>query len=447
MSTRAPRPTRLGVYLAQSSGDRRVGELRRAPNDRIEFAFDQSYVELGPTRPLLSCRWFSPGNEERTLALMTDDRHRVATGGYLPSWFSGLLPEGALHDIVMRQLGPGRFDEFDVLAYLGADLPGAVVIRSEDTQVEPEAVTETSPRIRFSLAGVQFKLSMRAAKDKVTLPVRGETGDLIVKLPTARFAGMPEAEYSAMRLARVAGVDTAECELLPMDKLEDVPEEWREVGGNFLAVKRFDRVPAGRVHVEDFAQILGAVNDRKYTMGNDETCINIARRFCRDPVPNSLEAARRVAVNVLLGNNDAHLKNWSLLYDDPVRPRLTPAYDIVPVSAYIADHRMALQFQGSNDPFLVSLEGFRRIAGYVKIPEKTIVNEVRTTVQRAADEWPKLLPSLPVSTRVGTIWRLRWEKLALTKSIPTPFPAPNETAVSKAPSTSPPLSGLGQPGS
>ena len=427
MTARARRPSRLGVYLAQSAGDLRVGELRRAPSDRIEFTFEPDYVALGPKRPLLSCRWFVPGDEERTLERMADERHRVATGGHLPTWFSGLLPEGALRDIVMRQLGPGRFDEFDVLAYLGADLPGAVVIRPEDTPAEPEAAADAGPRIRFSLAGVQFKLSMRAAKDKVTLPVRGETGDLIVKLPTARFSGMPEAEYSAMRLARVAGVATADCELLPMEKLVDVPTEWREVGGDFLAVKRFDRVPDGRLHAEDFAQILGAVDDRKYTMGKDETCINIARRFCRNPVQNALEAARRVAVNVLLGNSDAHLKNWGLLYDDPERPQLAPAYDIVPVGAYISDRRMALQFQGSNDPFLVSLEGFRRVAGYVNLPEKALVDEISATVQRAAAEWPKLLPNLPVSPKVGRVWRARWEELALTKSVASPFAVPVKT--------------------
>jgi hypothetical protein len=65
-------------------------------------------------------------------------------------------------------------------------------------------------------------------------------------------------------------------------------------------------------------------------------------------LPDVKEMLRRLALNVLLGNGDAHIKNWSLLYENPARPRLSPAYDLVPTVAYAADETMALGMAASN---------------------------------------------------------------------------------------------------
>ncbi len=421
MAQNHKRPSLLGVYLVHRGKELRVGELTRSSTDEIEFIFATSYIDLGPERPILSCRWHFPGDEKKTRERMADARHTKSHGGLLPSWFDGLLPEGALFEIVTRQMGTGRYGDFDVLARLGADLPGAVVIRPEDVQVEPAPAETGEPPIRFSLSGVQLKLSMRMAKDKVTLPMQDEAGDLIIKLPAKNFTRLPEAEYCAMTLARLAGVDTAEFDILPMAKLEMVPKDWKNVGEYFLAVKRFDRTPEGRIHIEDFAQIIGAVDDRKYTMSNDESNMKIAKRFCRDPVENTLQIARRLVVNILIGNNDAHLKNWSLIYDNPARPKLSPAYDVVPAAFYTPSGSMALELQGTRNPYRISIANFRRTAKFVDLAEEVLVREVRETVERAAELWPAKLKELPVDRGLAAMWKARWDKLTLTKAIKSPF--------------------------
>ena len=84
--------------------------------------------------------------------------------GHVPSCFSGLVPEGGLRQLVENELGPGKHGEATVLARLGADLPGAVVVTVADE--EPRPAREHAPeesRIHFSLAGDQMKLSASLA--------------------------------------------------------------------------------------------------------------------------------------------------------------------------------------------------------------------------------------------------------------------------------------------
>lgn len=420
--------SRLGIFL----GTLRVGTLYRASTDKIVFDFDEAYIAAGPSRPILSCSWLYVGDEEQTIARMRDTKGRESHGGLLPNWFAGLLPEGALYEIVTKEFGPGRYDDFDVIARLGEDLPGAVIVRPEGgPPMEPE---KKKTLVRFSLAGVQLKLSMRQAKDKVTLPASGETGDIIAKLPSEKWRGLPEAEFTTMKLAESAGVDVADCELLPMSRLEGVPSEWISVGSHFLAVTRFDRRDGQRIHAEDFAQVIGAGESRKYSMSNEETNMRLADRFTAVPVPQVLEAARRIVANILLANNDCHLKNWSFVYEDPLRPKLSPAYDIVPASYFVKDNRMALELQKTRNPFKASLSTFERVAAYVNVPSKVLVREVKETVERAAEKWPRLLQELPVEDDLVTMLRDRWSRLALTAGVPNPFeppaPAPRGSGMS-----------------
>jgi serine/threonine-protein kinase HipA len=134
---------------------------------------------------------------------------------------------------------------------LGRDLPGAVVVRNEtDSSRSADArellevalnTAERAPPIRFSLAGVQLKLSMTAAKDKLTIPAKDQVGDIIAKLPNAHYPFMPELEFTAMKLAAAAGVEIAGVRLMPISAVIDLPTAWQRYGEHILAVDRFDR--------------------------------------------------------------------------------------------------------------------------------------------------------------------------------------------------------------
>ncbi|MDZ4052424.1 MAG: HipA N-terminal domain-containing protein, partial [Phenylobacterium sp.] len=121
----------LAVYLLSASGDRvRAGSLVRDGSGAVTFVVDDHYLRT-PGRPILSLAWVDRRGERETQARLTNRSDKIAYPGFLPPWFSGLLPEGALRDLVEREMGPGDHDYFDVLARLGADLAGAVVIVPE----------------------------------------------------------------------------------------------------------------------------------------------------------------------------------------------------------------------------------------------------------------------------------------------------------------------------
>ncbi len=146
--------------------------------------------------------------------------------------------------------------------------------------------------------------------------------------------------------------------------------------------------------IDDAGQIVGAVGDRKYTMATTETVINMIRRFSTDRRDDILEAVRRIVADVLLGNGDNHLKNWSFIFPEPGQVRLSPAYDIVPTFLFIPGDRMALRFVGTHQFEIVNLHRFERVASFVQVDPKWIAREVKATVQRALDLWPMAAPEL-----------------------------------------------------
>ena len=406
----------------------RTGTLRREGFD-LRFIVDEAYLQLGPERPVLSSTWVQTNDEAGSIARLRRTDDKWSRNGILPPWFSNLLPEGALRNLVEQQLGSGLHDEFDVLLSQGQDLPGAVVAAAEDVPLKalppPGPVPQEengSPLIKFSLAGVQLKLSMRRADQRVTFPVADEAGNMIVKLPAKSYPGLPEAEYLGMALARAAGIETAQFELIPIELIEGLSEEWRAVGRNALMVHRFDRTAAGRVHMEDFAQILGVpVGERKYTQGNEQTILNASRRLAEDSAGALLEATRRSVVNVLIGNGAAHLKNWALIYPDGRRARLSPAYDVVPTILFGDDGTLAMTFFTEKRMKRIDIELYQRAAKIMRLDPRILANMVSDTVKRAEAAWPKVVADIGPAHGARERLALHWDSLTLTRERSNPF--------------------------
>jgi serine/threonine-protein kinase HipA len=409
----------LGIYLAPSSREAvRVGSLARDASGAVTFTIDDDYLAMGPSRPVLSMAWRG-ADEEDTLRRLVRREDKVARNGYIPPYFSGLLPEGALRELVEAEFGTGAFDDFDVLARLGADLPGAVVARLEAGEAGAAATARAGKMpalapggVKFSLAGIQLKFGVRQVDGGVTAPGRHEQGDIILKVPPERYPGLIEAEYAGLELARAVGVRTADSFLVDVADIQGIPAEFLAYGGRALAVRRFDRVAGRRIHTEDFAQILGAVGDRKYTMANEETVYNMVRRFTGDWSGELLEAVRRTVVNIMIGNGDAHLKNWSLIHPPAGPPALTPAYDIVPTFLH-GDRTLALPFGGTRDPARISLRRFERAARLVGVSPELLAREARRTVEAILDLWPNAMARLPLPPERRTQVIERWNDLAI----------------------------------
>lgn len=361
-------------------------------SDGYEFRFDASYVSSAP-RPVLG-RAFEDMPPSVDVPIVTHDFR-------LPPWFRNLLPEGVFRAALEEAVHERRDREYYLLRRLGDDLPGAVAViddgLDEERPFEPEYPPRSVKRLRVSLAGMQPKLSILRSASKVTVPVAGQGGRWIAKLP-GQLKELPENEFAMLSWARDCGVfvpDIAKC--LTGD-IEGLPDEWRDLGGEALLVERFDRrvddrrATVARIHQEDFAQVFGLHPEEKYEDEgirdevSYESIASIVRRVCG--VDDYRALLERLAFMVLCGNGDAHPKNWALYYPDKLRPRLAPAYDLVCTIAF-AGHpsRLALALMGQIDMARITLDTFAALARAINADPEEAVGVVRSFSAKAREHW------------------------------------------------------------
>ena len=425
-------PRTLGVWLA----DTLVGYLTHYPDERTVFSVSEEYLDAGPARPILSLAWTHPDDEAQTRRLLLDPRHKSASIK-APPFFSNLLPEGGMRARIAQQLKVHEDREFLLLEALGHDLPGAVILRPVDapppghqnhaTQVGAPPITadtadDGAPQtaepahLKFSLGGMQLKFSMLRQGERYTLNTGGRLGNYIIKPPSHDFPGLPQVEAAAMATARAVGIDVPETLLLHPDQLEGLsnilghlPEE------PFYAIRRFDRndttrpsndsteplTPKERIHVEDFAQVFSLRTSQKYNRVNYDMMAMTLLQYAGG-VDDLKEMTRRLTLNVLLGNGDAHTKNWSLIYRTPNKPRLAPAYDLVSTVAWTQhDQTIALNMAGTKRFDAIGLDTFNAFFQRLELPgqvREELLTEVRTTTRRVLDVWGGLYEGNGVPT-------------------------------------------------
>jgi serine/threonine-protein kinase HipA len=381
----ANQPGALAVRLHR----KRIGVITRLAGDRHLFAFDEVYVN-DSNRPTLSLSFKSSSG-----GLVTSVRPYNVR---LPPFFSNLLPEGHLREYLAARAGvkPGR--EFFLLAILGADLPGAITVTGVDAAADDDDHHDGDDHrddahaqsLRFSLGGVQLKFSaIMEANGGLTIPADGIGGSWIVKLPSARFEGVPENEIAMMELARGIGIPVPKLKLVPIKEIEGLPQDAGKMEGQALAVERFDRKPdGGRVHMEDFAQVFGVFADSKY---EKRSYANIAQVLAAEAGEEAVnDFVRRLVFSVLIGNGDMHLKNWSLLYPDGRRPILAPAYDYVSTIAYLPKDQLGLNFGNSKRLDAITQEQIRRFADTASLAFSSMWDIVEGTVDQTLEAWKKL---------------------------------------------------------
>ena len=364
-----------GVYL----GTRRVGTLGyRDGNTWFE------YEDREPLHPVLG------------QAFETNPNRRRTASGTLPEWFANLLPErdSGLRLLIAQELGREHPHDFQVITFLGEDLPGAVRVVPETNLADiPElAKRDEDPQdyqIRFSLAGIQPKFSMRWEDKGLVLPMSGKGGDWIVKLPDRRFPSVPENEYAMLYWARLAGTDVPETKLFEGKQLHGLPSAMIGEDEVAFGIKRFDRSDGTRIHQEDFAQIREVAPDLKYENASYRGIGRFIRVVCPDDID---EYIRRLAAMVVMGNLDAHLKNWTIRYPDGRTARLSPAYDFVSVSAYPEFHRQQLAFaiNGGRVATQITSDHFRWFAQHSGIAVERVLAVVKSTVDSLVDLWPQV---------------------------------------------------------
>ncbi|MCX6544132.1 MAG: type II toxin-antitoxin system HipA family toxin [Acidobacteria bacterium] len=370
-------------------GDIAVGTLARLQDDATFFVFDPAYA-ADVNRPTLSLGY--KGRDGNLVENLRPTRTK------LPAFFSNLLPEGHLRQYLASRGAVHPDREFFLLWLVGADLPGAVVATASDgalpprTEEEEPTHLEDDRPLRFSLAGVQLKFSaVMETSGGLTLPVGGVGGDWIVKLPSSRFKAVPETEYAMMTLAAAVGIQVPEVRLVPTSEISHLPADLPEGFGQTLAIRRFDRAEAGaRIHIEDFAQVFNLYPNDKYARASYANIAEVL--WAETGEAGASEFVRRLVFNVLIGNGDAHLKNWSLIYPDGRTTTLAPAYDLVGTVAYLPNQHLALSLAGTKDFTKIDADRLRSFAEKGGLPTRAVLRIARETAQAVRDIWPQHEP-------------------------------------------------------
>ncbi len=380
-----------------------IGTLTRVEGDRSLFAFNEAYI-ADENRPALGLGFKDQFGELRT-------EFRLYQTGVMP-FFSNLLPEERLREYLAERAGVNPEREFFLLWVLGDDLPGAVTVRPSDGEDWPpeagEPLDENALRareekaLRFSLAGVQLKFSaVTSASGGLTIPAKGVGGSWIVKLPSEKYAGVPENEFSMMTLARKIGMNVPALELVDVNDIGGLPQDVAAMKGQALAIERFDRLSDGSsVHTEDFAQIFGIYPKDKYQKAS---MFNINRVIAAESDDADIrEFVRRLVFNTLIGNADMHIKNWSVYYPDRRIARLAPAYDFASTISYLPDTEAALtagrtrRFDQFDEDELVYL------AGRAGLAKALVLDTARETVELFHQHWTEEKNNLPLYPDVAS---------------------------------------------
>ncbi|TDI78636.1 MAG: type II toxin-antitoxin system HipA family toxin [Caldithrix sp.] len=397
---------------------RLVGYLAGFHNGRNVLSFADEFKE-DASRPTFSLITY-PGFP-RSQKIMAEP---WARNQRLHPTLSNLLPEGSLRELIAQGLKAHVDNEFYIFSCLGEGLPGALVAEPMEPKDVPNSVLTTHGKAKavkfdkitrenkFSLAGVQMKFSMKENDGRYNLSKGNVLGDWIIKTPSTKHKDVPMNEYTVMKLASLVGVDIPEIKLVELDKLDNLPQINLPDEKLAFAIKRFDRDDDVRIHMEDFAQVLVKYPHQKYESASYEQIGRILYQYSGDGLIDAQQFARRLLVNILLANGDAHLKNWSLLYLDQVTPRLSPAYDIVTTSVYIDNERQyALNLGKTKDWYEVSIANFESWANRSEIPWRAIKPHLADTMEKARSLWPDEIKNLPMNDDHKKKLTDHWSKL------------------------------------
>lgn len=288
-----------------------------------------------------------------------------------------------MRTLIARLLDVSADRDFPLLEHLGDDhLIGAVrLLPAQSVPREP-----TNPEVlALALPGVQMKLSaVLTEDDALTIPVRGQGGEWIVKVASGKIPGLVENEYSMLKFAAMCGIEVPAIRLLDVSSVHGIPPTF-DAQGKALAIRRFDRDGDKRIHAEDFNQVFNQHPGKKY---DNVSYGNVAKKiFDRVGYEDAREFVRRVAYAAMIGNGDMHLKNWSLIYPDGRTPRLAPAYDYVSTLPYDLNHNLGLSFGGSKSLNIFSDDRLAKFAQDAQLTFKIVKKDVLDMAERVSEAW------------------------------------------------------------
>ncbi|MGN6586046.1 MAG: type II toxin-antitoxin system HipA family toxin [Solirubrobacterales bacterium] len=342
----------LDVYLH----DERVGLLERVDGASLRFTYDRGWLV----------------NAETPISLSLPLREEPYEDSECRPFFKGLLPEGEFLRSIARTFHISAENPFTVLQEIGGECAGAVSLVEPGGEPpsasapNPEWLTEpqlasllaelparpllAGPHdeegVRLSLAGTRDKLPVLLRDDRVGITRGRPPSTHIIKMPP-EIDGFVANEAYCMALAREIGLPVATATPVRAGHLDA------------LMVERYDRFRAGstvrRIHQEDFCQASGRPPEMKYEAEGGPgvaECAEIINAHAAGPGASLLKFLDALLFNLLIGNADAHSKNYSLLLEGPGAPRLAPLYDLLSTRVYGRrfGRKMGMKYGGEYRP-------------------------------------------------------------------------------------------------
>lgn len=305
-------------------------------------------------------------------------------------FFAGILPEESKRVMIAKNLGISGKNDFAMLEQIGGECAGAITFipageslpKREDhyrhlNSAELAKILRDLPRrplmageegIRLSLAGAQDKIAVHVSDGLISIPLGGAPSTHILKPAIEHFEGLVFNEAFCMKLAGAIGLNVAKAEI---GNVEDI---------DYLLVERYDRKlaplsPGGpsklqREHQEDFCQALNIVPENKYQNEGGpalKQCFELLREVSTSPVRDLQGMLDAVIFNYLIGNHDAHGKNFSLLYTGETAlgraTHLAPLYDLLSTVYYPElAKKMAMKIGGEYASDNVQPQHFEKLA-------------------------------------------------------------------------------------
>ena len=320
-----------------------AGIIRQAAGDQVIFEYDPSYRQA--KHPALS----------HTLPLQ--EAPHLSYSGLHP-FFDNLVAEGWLETAQTRLLGKRITSRFELLLAFGFDCAGAVSIIDPDPKDLSDALLDTDDSkelsvltSRASLSGVQPKLAALEKNGKYYPARLGELSTHIAKFSSPSHPDLIINEFLTTQAFKA---------LLPNDDVVDLKLHILEGQSEpVLIIKRFDRSPEGRIHFEEFNQLLNKKSAEKYEGSHKEMSDFIQNTKSCLPVENH-RLFNRILAGILLGNTDMHFKNFALFHTASGL-RLTPSYDEGAASLY-KYKTIALAIGGARDINIADLKAKHIIA-------------------------------------------------------------------------------------
>ena len=379
------------------------------------FSYDAEYLGMPGTTPL---------------SLSLPLRLEEFSEGEIRPYFEGLLAEGRARAALASELGLAEEDWLGMLIACGRECIGDVLVLERPVErpldvgsyesldedalrrmfLNEPGVARENVATRLSLAGTQSKTALaydyRLAQGGGWLRPVGLSASTHV-LKTSHLRNLPEVEFLCMSAARWCGMSVAGVELLGL-------------GNPVLAVERFDRevsledgdMVVDRLHQEDMAQAMGVTGGSKYAElkgGSIHGMAELLRRHGRRPASDVSGLAQMVCLNYLVGNCDAHLKNFSILHgvrdcEEGALVSLAPAYDLVSTT-YFPNHprRLAMHVGDAHMIDEVSPASFRALASDLGIRDSALIRlmaplaeNIMEGIRRAGEgEFGAVLESTP----------------------------------------------------